>query len=98
MRIAWFARAYDWFVPWKDALFAQIRSSWVWRYGRMLKTRIKLRIHQAWVRMRPRVAQAWQRWTGRELHFGGPATPSRATHEEPVSFKPTESPTGKPEP
>jgi hypothetical protein len=98
MRIAWFARAYDWFVPWKDALFAQIRSSWVWRYGRMLKTRIKLRIHQAWVRMRPRVAQAWQRWTGRELHFGGPATPSRATHEKPVSFKPTDSPTGKPEP
>jgi hypothetical protein len=36
------ARAYNWFIPWKDAVFAQIRSSWVWRYGRMLKRRIKL--------------------------------------------------------
>ena len=53
MRIAWFARAYDWFVPWKDALFAQIRASWIWRYGRMVKTRIKLELGRAWARMKP---------------------------------------------
>ena len=55
MRIAWFARAYNWFVPWKDALFAQIRASWVWRYGRMVKTRVKHEAHKAWLRLRPAV-------------------------------------------
>ncbi len=97
MRIPWVARAYNWFIPWKDAVFAQIRSSWVWRYGRMLKRRIKLRIRQAWIRLEPRVAKLWQRWTGRELHWGGPAAPPRATREEGVSLNPTRSPTGKPE-
>ncbi|WP_051111992.1 hypothetical protein [Hyphomicrobium denitrificans] len=67
MRIAWFARAYDWFVPWKDALFAQIRASWVWRYGRMVKTRVKLELTRAWARMKPRIADRWRRWTGLEL-------------------------------
>jgi hypothetical protein len=67
MRIAWFARAYDWFVPWKDALFAQIRASWVWRYGRMLKTRFRLMLTRAWWRMQPLLANRWRRWTGLEL-------------------------------
>jgi hypothetical protein len=98
MRITWFARAYDWFVPWKDALFAEIRSSWVWRYGRMLKTRVKLRVHQAWIRMRPRVATLWQRWTGRELHLGGSATGPRVTADESTPLKPAESRAGEPEP
>ncbi len=53
MQIAWFARAYTLFVPWKDALFAHIRASWVWRYGRMVKTRIKLEAAQALRRWRP---------------------------------------------
>ncbi|MBN9281792.1 MAG: hypothetical protein J0H37_05950, partial [Hyphomicrobium denitrificans] len=53
MRIGWFARLYEWFVPWKDALFAEIRASWVWRYSRMLKTRIKLEVARAWGRMQP---------------------------------------------
>ena len=66
MRIAWFARAYDWFVPWKDALFAQIRASWVWRYGRMVKTRIKLELGRAWARVKPHIADRWRRWTGLE--------------------------------
>jgi hypothetical protein len=70
MQIAWFARAYNWFIPWQDALFAQIRSSWVWRYGRVLKTRIRLEIGKAWTRLRPRVEDLWRRWTGRELRFG----------------------------
>lgn len=67
MRIAWFARAYNWFVPWKDALFAQIRASWVWRYGRMLKTRFRLTLTRAWLRMQPLLANRWRRWTGLEL-------------------------------
>lgn len=67
MRIAWFAAAYNWFVPWKDALFAQIRASWPWRYGRMVKTRVKLEIKQAWARWRPSAKALWKRLMGREL-------------------------------
>ena len=55
MQIAWFARAYNWFMPWKDRLFAQIRASWVWRYGRMVKTRVRLASGRAWARYRPQV-------------------------------------------
>jgi hypothetical protein len=61
MRIGWFARAYDWLMPWKDAIFAAIRSSWPWRYGRMLKTRAKLEAKQAWVRWRPEITETWRR-------------------------------------
>jgi hypothetical protein len=52
LQVTWFASAYTWFVPWKDAFFKTIRDSWVWRYGRMLKNRIKLEVHQTWVRWR----------------------------------------------
>ncbi len=55
MQLGWFARAYNWFVPWKDALFAQIRASRVWRYGRMVKTRLRLEAKQAWTKWRPAV-------------------------------------------
>jgi len=65
MRIGWFARAYDWFVPWKDALFAQIRASWIWRYGRMVKTRVRLEVKQAWIRWRPLVVARWRGWAAR---------------------------------
>jgi hypothetical protein len=53
MQIAWFARAYNWFMPWKDRLFAEIRASWVWRYGRMVKTRVRLELKQAWAKVKP---------------------------------------------
>jgi hypothetical protein len=95
MRIAWFASAYDWFVPWKDALFAQIRASWVWRYGRMLKTRVKLRIHQAWTRMKPHVAALWRRWTGRELPFGDAAARALPGPDESVAIKTAARPVEK---
>ena len=57
MQLGWFARTYNRFVPWKDALFAQIRSSWVWRYGRMVKTRVRLEAKKAWAKWRPQVLQ-----------------------------------------
>ncbi len=69
MQIAWFARAYAWFMPWKDRLFAQIRASWVWRYGRMVKTRVRLEISRAWAKWKPGVqaraaaVRAWVRAT-----------------------------------
>ena len=54
MQIAWFAGAYNWFVPWKDAFFNTIRESFAWRYGRMLKTRGVLEAKQAWARWQGR--------------------------------------------
>lgn len=55
MRIGWFARAYTWFVPWKDLLFARIRNSAVWRNGKRLKSRITTNASRAWELMRPTV-------------------------------------------
>jgi hypothetical protein len=63
MRIGWFASAYNRFIPWKDRLFAEIRASWVWRYGRMVKTHIRLKIKKAWIAWEPRVRSALSRMT-----------------------------------
>jgi hypothetical protein len=62
MSIAWFARAYNWFMPWKEVLFAQIRASWPWRYGRMVKIAIRHEAKQAWARLKPRLLAAWSEW------------------------------------
>lgn len=69
MQIGWFAAAYGWFVPWKDALYAQIRASWAWRYGRIVKARVLSEVRVGWKRTRPRVEDVWRRWTGREFPF-----------------------------
>ncbi|WP_290990016.1 hypothetical protein [Hyphomicrobium sp.] len=74
MQIGWFARGFNWLMPWKDALFAQIRGSWVWRYGRVVKARAKDAVAKLWARTRPQVAALWRRWTGRELRFGNRLT------------------------
>lgn len=63
MRIVWFARAYNWFIPWKDAFFAKIRASWIWRYGRMVKSRAKQLTRHAWERIRP-MALSLRGWLG----------------------------------
>lgn len=57
MQIAWFKRAYDLFVPWQEALFAWIRGSWVWRYGRVLKWRVR----RMWMALRPSLVAMWER-------------------------------------
>lgn len=62
MEIVWFRLAYDWFTPWKEALFATIRASFAWRYGRMVKTRVRLETKRAWMRLKPRLVAAWQDW------------------------------------
>lgn len=61
MRIGWFASAYNRIIPWKDRLFAEIRASWVWRYGRMVKTRVRHEIRQAWTRWKPAVRSSLSR-------------------------------------
>ena len=40
MQIGWFQRACDSFVPWQDQLFAWVRGTWAWRYGRIVKWRV----------------------------------------------------------
>ena len=57
MRIGWFARLHDRIMPWKHALYEQIRVSWAWRYGRMLKSRVKQMARRAWTHGRPVVAR-----------------------------------------
>jgi hypothetical protein len=55
MRIAWFAWGYNRFMPWKEALEAYVRSSYVWRVGRVLKARAKRAAAAQWQRLRPAV-------------------------------------------
>lgn len=59
MQIGWFARAYDVFVPWQEALFTLIRESWVWRYGRVFKWRARNFVKSAWASLRPQLAARW---------------------------------------
>lgn len=60
LRIAWFARGYHLIMPWKEALFAQIRASWAWRYGRMLKSKVRQLARRAWAAGRPVIARLIQ--------------------------------------
>jgi hypothetical protein len=59
MQIGWFQRAYEWFVPWQEALFDWIRSSWAWRYGRVLKWRAGTYLRRTWRLLRPRLESVW---------------------------------------
>jgi hypothetical protein len=60
MQIEWFARTYEIFVPWQEALFARIRASWVWRYGRIVKWRASNYLRASWRQFRPRLEAAWR--------------------------------------
>jgi hypothetical protein len=50
MQLAWFARLFTRWVSWKEALLVQVRASWPWRLGRVMKQRMKRR----WQRLRAR--------------------------------------------
>ena len=41
MQLAWFARGYLRWTAWKGALLAQLRASWAWRVGRIVKRRVR---------------------------------------------------------
>jgi hypothetical protein len=69
MRLPWFARLYHWVVPWKEAVFARIRASWAWRYGRLVKALVRHEWRMALMRWRPaldrlriRLAPTLQAW------------------------------------
>ena len=76
MRIAWFARLHDRLMPWKDVLYAQIRTSWAWRYGRLVKSKVK-QLMRRWLgrwtaqwrpmlqRMTSLAHYRWRTWFGR---------------------------------
>jgi hypothetical protein len=51
MQLAWFARLYTRWTVWKEALLAQVRASWPWRFSRMVKHRVK----QNWHRFRAKL-------------------------------------------
>ncbi|MGE0855476.1 MAG: hypothetical protein AB7L18_05240, partial [Hyphomicrobiaceae bacterium] len=74
MRIGWFRRLYDVFIPWKDALFARIRASWTWRYGRMVKSRLKQMGRRAWTALAPQRA-AIRQFVTRLLRGQGASDP-----------------------
>jgi len=44
MQLAWFARLYGRWTVWKAALVAQVRASWAWRVGRVVKRRVAQRL------------------------------------------------------
>jgi hypothetical protein len=62
MQIGWFARAHDKLMPWKDALFAKIRASWAWRYGRIVKHKAALRLQKLAVFWRPMIIARMHVW------------------------------------
>ncbi len=55
MQIGWFASAHDRFMPWKQALIAQVHASWPWRLGRRCKLTLLSHGTAAWRRWRPGV-------------------------------------------
>lgn len=53
MQLGWFARIYNVIMPWKEAITAQVRASWAWRYGRVVKARVKQAAKSLVLRWRP---------------------------------------------
>ena len=43
MQLGWFAHTYLRWIDWKEALLRQVRASWPWRLGRLLKRRLRRR-------------------------------------------------------
>jgi hypothetical protein len=61
MQISWFKSLHDRFIPWKDAMFAKIRASSVWRNGRIARVAVKRAANRTWIGLKPqreRVARA----------------------------------------
>lgn len=54
MKLGWFARLYGIVMPWKEALVAWVRTTWAWRYGRIVKARMKTWGKKVWLAWKPR--------------------------------------------
>ena len=53
MEIGWFKSAHDKFMPWKDRMYAEIRSSQAWRTGRIVRVEIKRQTNRTWIGLKP---------------------------------------------
>jgi hypothetical protein len=53
MQIAWFKAFHNRFIPWKDAMFAKIRASSVWRNGRIVRVAVKRTVNRTWIGLKP---------------------------------------------
>ena len=56
MQIGWFRQAHGIIMPRLHTLHEEIRRSWAWRYGRMLKTKAKHAVAPMVVRLKARLA------------------------------------------
>ncbi len=61
MQLGWFARLYNVVMPWKEAMVAQVRASWAWRYGRVVKARLGQMVGSALARWRPYIESVVRR-------------------------------------
>ena len=59
MRIVWFKRAYDWFMPWKKHVFEIVKSSFAWRSARAGFRRLQQALGQVW---RSETATRFRAW------------------------------------
>lgn len=66
MRIGWFKRAYDVLMPYKHALVDWVHDSAAWRYGRLIKRRIKDAIRPMMTAIRARTSRLFGRATPSE--------------------------------
>ncbi|MEZ5816645.1 MAG: hypothetical protein R3D44_06160 [Hyphomicrobiaceae bacterium] len=53
MELRWFARAYNSFMPWKDALIEKARATKAWHAAHALKVRVRTAARAAWQRAKP---------------------------------------------
>lgn len=65
MRIGWFARAYGRFMPWKEGAEAWLRTSWAWRYGRIVKGKARKAVRSLFEDLRPRLERLRDVWRPR---------------------------------
>lgn len=68
MQLAWFARLYNWFMPWKEALIAHVRQTVMWQASAVLKARAKVLLAGVLAQLRP-VARAVAERLRRSLGF-----------------------------
>ncbi|MGE0766918.1 MAG: hypothetical protein AB7L90_10680 [Hyphomicrobiaceae bacterium] len=53
MELAWFARGYNWFLPWKEHLVEQARATGIWQAAHRLRVGFKRAAAEALQRWRP---------------------------------------------
>jgi hypothetical protein len=61
MRLAWFARAYNWFMPWKERIIAHAKETAVWKAAKAAGARAKALARGVWARLRPAAIVALQK-------------------------------------